>query len=69
MKHSDRLRRISIGCLVIAALGLAFDILSHGTPQFHAVTLLTILLATALEAVRLELRDLREEMHREKVEG
>ena len=68
MNHPDRLRRLSIGCLAIAVLGLAFDIFSHGTPQFHGVIMMTILLGTALEQIRLELRDLREEV-RKKLES
>lgn len=66
--HPDRLRRISIGCLVIAGLGIAFDTFSHGPSQFHGVILMAILLGTALEQIRLELRDLREEVLKNEAE-
>jgi len=69
MNHPDRLRRLSIGCLAIAVLGLAFDTLSHGTPQFHSIIMVMIVLGTALEQIRLELRDLRDEFLQKKTPG
>ena len=61
MNHTDRLRSLSIGCLAIALLGLAFDIFGHGKPQFSSLVIMLILFVTALEKIRLELRDIRAE--------
>jgi hypothetical protein len=61
MKYHDRLRPVSIGCLAIAVLCIAFDVVSHSRSQFDTLIVVMILFVTALEKIRLELRDLRDE--------
>ena len=58
---TDRLRFLSIGILAVAALTLIGEISSHNSTQTGLVITL-VLLATALEHIRLEIRDIREEI-------
>ena len=62
---TDRLRFLSIGVLAVAALALVGEISSHNSAQ-PGVVITLILLGTALEQVRLEIRDIREELLKRK---
>ena len=62
MNPPDRLRSLSIACLVIAVLALSFDVFGHGKTQFSSLIITMVLFVTALEKIRLELRDIRAEL-------
>lgn len=61
----DRLRGLSIVCLIMAVMLLTFEI---STPNFEAtfVIVTMVILSTALEQVRLELRDLKQEFQNQR---
>lgn len=61
MKHPDRLRSLSIAGLAIALIGVAFEVFGHTNSQFNLLIIMMILFVTAIEKIRLELRDLRDE--------
>jgi hypothetical protein len=61
MNHPDRLRPLSIACALITVLALAFEIFGSGKSQFSSLVIVMVLLGTALEKIRLELRDIRAE--------
>jgi hypothetical protein len=42
-------------------MGIAFEVFSHTRSEFNVLILVMILFVTALEKIRLELRDLRDE--------
>jgi hypothetical protein len=69
MKHPDRLRSLSFGCLAIAVMAIAFEVFSHTTSEFHGLIITMILFVTALEKIRLELRDLRDEFLRKQADA
>jgi hypothetical protein len=57
----DRLRGLSIGCMVLAVLALVAE---FSSPKFdaHFFILTMIIMITALEEVRTELRELKEKV-------
>ena len=69
MNPPDRLRSLSIGCLAIALLGLAFDIFGHGKAQFNSLVITMVLFVTALEKIRLEFRDIRAEFLKKELDA
>jgi hypothetical protein len=62
MNPPDRLRSLSIVGVAIAILALSFDVFSHAKSQFSSLVITMILFVTALEKIRLELRDIRAEL-------
>jgi hypothetical protein len=60
----DRLRGLAIGCIAIAAMAIAFEIFTRASSgsNIHPFAMMLLILGVALEKIRLELRDLREEL-------
>jgi hypothetical protein len=60
----DRLRGLSIGCLVTAVILLIFEI---SAPKFEGTFFIItmIVLTSALEEVRLEFRELKDEIQKQ----
>jgi hypothetical protein len=63
----DRLRFLSVGVLVVAFIALAMQVFggSKHDPSLSFFTNVMIFLGTALEQIRLELRDLRKELSKQ----
>jgi len=57
---TDRLKILSISVIAVALIALCLEIFTHSSSQSDFVIVL-ILLGVALEKIRLEFRDIREE--------
>ena len=60
---TDRLRFLSIGVIAVAVVALAGEIFTHSASHSGFVITL-VLLGVALEKIRLEFRDIREELRK-----
>jgi len=58
----DRLRGLSIGCIAIAAVAIVLELFTPTRSGTSLFVMVLLLLGVALEKIRLELCDLREEL-------